>query len=265
MKLSNKALVLLNTITFAAMLFVNYASNAHVFSDTTVADVAHKYDSLFAPADYAFIIWGFIFMLCAAFVIYEWVLLKYDHAKYIQRTGLWFTISNIANALWVFCWINEWMAISMFLIFVLLCTLIQLTIELRLELDDVPVRIIFFVWWPISVYLGWIVAASVACVASYLVSNGGNGFGISHQAWTIIMIIIALLVYIFLNQKRNMREAASVGIWAFVAIAIRHWDTYTGIVLIAITAAVILFVLTGWHAYKNRYYSPVKKIQRGEW
>jgi len=247
------------------MLFVNYASNTNIFSDATVADVAHKHDSLFAPADYAFIIWGAIFLLCAAFVAYEWVLLKGNLAQYIQRTGLWFAISNIVNVLWVFCWINEWMAISMVLIFILLCTLIQLTIELRLELDDVPVRIIFFVWWPISVYLGWIIAASVACTASYLVSTGWNGFGIAPQTWAIIMIIVALLVYIFLNQKRNMREATGVGVWAFIAIAVRHWESHTEIVITAVAATIILSVLSGWHAYKNRYYSPVNKIRRGEW
>lgn len=265
MKVSNKALVLLNTITFLVMLFVNYTSNARLISDITVADVAHKYDSLFAPADYAFIIWGLIFLMCAAFVVYQWVLLKNDSAGYIQRTGLWFALSNIANALWVFCWINEWMAASMLVIFVLLCTLIQLTIELRLELDDVPVRAIVLVWWPIAVYLGWIVAATVACVASYLVSTGWDGFGLSAATWTIIMIIIALAVYLYLIKTRNLREAAAVGMWAFVAIAVRHWNEYGGIVATGLIAAAILFMLSGWHGYKNRYYSPANKIRRGEW
>lgn len=265
MKLSNKALVLLNTITFLAMLFVNYASNAGLFSATTVADTAHKYNSLFAPADYAFIIWGLIFLMCAGFVGYQWALVKNDATGYIQRTGLWFTLSNMANAFWVFCWINEWMAVSMLVIFVLLCTLIQLTIELRLELDDVPVRHIVFVWWPIAVYLGWIIAATVACVASYLVSTGWDGFGLDATTWTIIMILIALFVYIYLIKTRNLRESAGVGIWAFVAIAIRHWNDYTGIAATGLTAAVVLFVLISWHGYKNRYYSPANKIRRGEW
>lgn len=247
------------------MLWVNYASNAYKFSNTTVADVAHKYDSLFAPADYAFAIWAMIFLFGAAFVIYQWRLLQYDPAHYIQRTGIWFAISNITNAAWVLCWINEWMAISTLLIFILLCSLIQLTIELRLELDDVPVRIIVFVWWPISVYLGWIVAASVACTAAYLVSTGWNALNIAPQTWAIVMIIIALVLYILLNQQRNMREAAVVGIWAFVAIAVRHWGNYTGIVIAAITASLILVVVTGLHAYRGRYYSPITKIKRGEW
>ena len=58
----NKGLVLFNTITLAVMLFINYASNAGVFSEISVADISHKYDTLFAPAGYAFAIWSLIFL-----------------------------------------------------------------------------------------------------------------------------------------------------------------------------------------------------------
>lgn len=78
MKKGNLALVVVNTITFVLMLFVNYASNAHVFNDVNVGDISHKYNSLFAPANYAFIIWGVIFLLCAGFVVYQWILVKND-------------------------------------------------------------------------------------------------------------------------------------------------------------------------------------------
>lgn len=258
-------LVILNSITFLLMLFVNYASNAHVFGDVTVADISHRYDTLFTPADYAFIIWALIFLLCAGFVVYQWILLKNDAQQYVRRTGLWFIVSNIANALWVYCWVHEWLGLSVVLILLLLISLIILTINLRLALDDEPVRTIFFVWWPISFYLGWIIAATVACIAAYLVSINWNGFGIAPDIWAIIMIIIAFLLYIFLNEKRNMREAVTVGIWAFIAIAVRQWNLHKNIAITAIVVSVILFILIAIHGFKNRYYAPFAKIKRGEW
>jgi hypothetical protein len=265
MNIKKRSLVIANTVTFAVMLFINYASNAHVFAGATVADVAHKYDILFAPADYAFIIWAVIFLLCAGFIVYEWVLLKDDRKQYIQRTGIWFMISNIANALWIYCWVNEWLGSSVVVISILLISLIMLTINLRLELDDEPVLIIFFVWWPISFYLGWIMVATIACIASWLVSIQWNGFGILPDVWSIIMIVIAFLVYVFLNQARNMRETVTVGIWAFVAIAVHQWNMHKNIAIAAITAAVILFILIAIHGYKNHYYAPLAKIKRNEW
>ena len=258
-------LVVLNTLTFLLMLFVNYASNIKLLADETVADVAHKYDTLFAPADYAFTIWIVIYLLCAGFLIYQWVLLKDDSKHYIKRTGIWFTVRNIANALWCYCWVHASLGWCMLIILIQLFSLLILVVHLRLELDDEPVRTIFFVWWPICFYVGWIITATVACIASWLVYINWSGFGISANVWTIIMIIIACLIYIYLNQKRNMREAASVGIWAFIAIAIRQWDVHKNIALTAIIASAILFILIAIHGYKGRYYTPFAKLKRGEW
>lgn len=265
MKAGNTALVVINTITFILMLFANYASNTKLFADATVADISYKYDTVFAPAGYAFIIWSLIFLLGLGFVIHQLSLLKNDAKNYIQRTGLWFAISNLANAFWVYCWVNEWLGWSVILILILLFSLIKLTINLRLELDDEPVRTLLFVWWPISIYLGWIMVATIACIASWLVSINWNGFGIKPAIWCIVMIIVAGIIYVWLNQKRNLREAASVGIWAFVAIAVRQWNMHAGIAITAVIVSAILTALILLRGYKNRYYSPFAKIRRGEW
>ena len=258
-------LVLLNTISFLAVLFINYAASNKVLADITVGDVAHKYDTLFAPADYAFIIWIVIYLLCAAFVIYQWSLLNHDTKQYIKRTGIWFTVSNIANALWCYCWVHEWLGWSVIIILIQLLSLMILVVHLRLELDDEPVRTIFFVWWPICFYIGWIITATVACIASWLIYINWSGFGISADVWTIIMLIIACLIYVWLTQKRNMREAATVGVWAFIAIAIRQWNVHKDIALTAIIASAILLILISIHANKGKYYTPFAKLKRGEW
>lgn len=263
--MKNTAFVILNTITFVLMLFVNYASSTGIFVNTTVADIAHKYDTLFVPADYAFIIWSVIFLLCAGFVIHQWTLIKNDTKKYIQRTGLWFAISNISNTLWVYCWVHEWLGLSVILILTLLLSLIILVIKLRLELDDEPVRTILFVWWPIAIYTGWIMVATIACIASWLVYINWNGFNMAPDFWCMIMIIIASLLYVFLIRKRNLRESAGVGLWAFIAIAIRQWNEHKNIAITAIIVSAILFILIFQHGYKNRYYAPSAKIKRGEW
>ena len=263
---NSKGLVILNIVTLAVMLFANYAYNADIFSNATVGDVSHKYDTLFAPAGYAFSIWGLIFLLCIGFVGYQCVLLKKgDPKQLIRRTGLWFTISNVANTLWLYCWINEMLALSVILILLLLFCLCMLTVRLRLELDDEPVRTIFFVWWPVVIYLGWMMVASIACIAAWLVDTGWRGGEFGEVAWTILMVAVATILYLFLVRKRNMREAAIVGIWAFIAIAVRQWENHNNISIAAIIASVILLAATAIHAYKSRNYSPLAKLKRGEW
>ena len=256
------ALVLLNSITLALMLFINYASNSGVFSSVSVGDISHKYDTLYAPAGYAFAIWGVIFLLLIVFVVFHWTSLRNEaHIEYVQRTGGWFSISNIANALWIYCWLNEKLGWSVVVILVLLTSLIILTYKLRLELDDKPAKVILFVWWPIVVYLGWIMVATIACISAWLVSVGWNGGPLTQQSWTIIMILIATLLYLYLLKTRNLREAAAVGIWAFIAIAFRQWDANFSIALVALLCSVVLLIAISIHGYVNRKYSIVNKLK----
>ncbi|MEP7128601.1 MAG: hypothetical protein ABI729_07025 [Chitinophagales bacterium] len=266
MKRKSLILVIFNSITLLLMLFVNYGSNAGLFSERSVAEISHKFDTLFAPAGYAFIIWGFIFLMLITFTVYQWILLKKnDPDNYIQRTGMWLTVSNIANGFWVSLWTNELLGWSVVIILILLLSLIILILRLRLELDDEPVRTIFFVWWPITFYVGWIMVATIACISAWLVSVGWKAWGISESSWTIIMIIIASLFYILLVMKRNMREALLVGIWAFVAIAIRQWNTHSSIAGTAIAVSLVLFIAVSIHGFKNRNFGPGSKLKRGEW
>jgi hypothetical protein len=266
MKSTNKLLVVLNTISLIAMIFVNYGSNAGLFGTISIGEMSRRYENLFTPAGYAFSIWGILFLGVTAFVIYQWLLLKSgDPRNYISRTGPWLLISNLANSFWVVAWVHDQIGLSVLLILLLLISLIVLTYRLRLEMDDEPIRTVFFVWWPIVFYLGWIVAATVACIASWLISLGWRGGPLSEPVWTIVMIIIAALIYLTLISKRNMREAAMVGAWAFIAIAVKHWNDYNQIAITAAAAATLLVIAGGIHGYKNREYGIGKKIQRGEW
>lgn len=248
------------------MLFANFASNTGLFSSVTVGEISHKYDTLFAPAGYAFTIWGIIFLACIAFVIYQWRLLKLnDPRQIIYRTGGWFILSNIANGAWLFCWTNEMLGMSVLLIILLLSCLCMLTYRLRLEIDDEPLLTIFFIWWPIAIYLGWVIVATVACIAAWLVYVKWNAFGINPEIWTVFMIAIATILYLILIKRRNLREAALVGVWAFLAIAVRQRYDHSIIFITALVAAFILILSASVQAYQNRNYNVLVKIKKGAW
>ena len=68
-----------------------------------------------------------------------------------------------------------------------------------------------------------------------------KGFGISEEAWTIIMIAVgALIVSLTLYRLNNPFIGLSV-IWAFTGIIIKRQDDYRSIV---ITAAIALSIVT---------------------
>ncbi|MBS3808454.1 MAG: hypothetical protein KGY60_13195, partial [Bacteroidales bacterium] len=130
-------LLIINTLSLAFALLLNGLAGSGVFNGKTVADVSARYDTLITPAGYAFAIWGIIYLLLLLFVGYQWYAwLKNREDTSLKQTGWWLALGNIANGLWIVVWLNEYLALSVLLIFILLFSLIMLTLRLRLETWD---------------------------------------------------------------------------------------------------------------------------------
>jgi hypothetical protein len=258
-------LLVLNSISFLLALLLNYLTGTGALNNTSVGEISDRYFNLFTPAGYAFAIWGVIYLLLFAFIGYQWFAwLKKRDDEYINATGIWFIVSNIANGAWIIAWTSDRIGLSLFLIMLLLVSLVVLMFRLRLEIWDAPVRIIAFVWWPVCIYLGWIIVATMANLASYSVSLNSAGSFALQEGWVAVMIVFAAIVYSLLIYFRNMREAAIVGVWALVAIAVNHWNEAKIVAYAALIASALLLIYSGVHAYRNRETSPGKKIRRGE-
>ena len=275
--MKTKLLVLFNTLTLIFTVFFNYLSNTGFFGGKTIGEISAKYETLFVPAGYAFSIWGLIFLMLFAFVGFQWYVLykfkdtenDYDTSenqfiKTIHETGIWLIVANLCNTAWVYVWLNEYVALSVMIMFFLLLSLIQLTKNLRLEIWDAPVRIIAFVWWPIVIYLGWIMVASIANLSSYFISIGWQGEPLFASTWTVLMIIVASGLYLGLIATRNLRETALVGVWALIAIAYRQWEAEPMIAYTALGFGILIFLAVSFHGYMNVETFPFLKWKRGE-
>ncbi|MDX1462160.1 MAG: tryptophan-rich sensory protein [Marinirhabdus sp.] len=256
-----KTLQIANILGFLVTLYFNYASSTGVFNDTTQAEMSNAYQTLFTPAGYAFSIWGLIYLLLFGFVFYQsrslFVTVRDD--RFILKTGWWFVISCLANSLWCYLFVSDFVLASVFVIFILLFSLLKIVWNNRMELDDEPIPVILFLWWPFVIYSGWVTVACIANVSTYLVKIDWNGFGISPVLWTLFMIGIATSINLIITWKRNMREFALVGAWALVAIAMANWESDTPIQITALIAAGVLVVSSSVHAIKNHKTNPANK------
>lgn len=257
-----KLLQILNIIAFLAMVVINYAAASGALNGKTIASVSAEYENLFTPAGFAFSIWGVIYLGLLAFVIYQARDLFMNTARFpvTLKIGWWFIISCLANIFWIFAWVNDFLGLSVLIMAVLLFALIMIIIKTRMELDDEPLEVIAFLWWPFSLYSGWITVALIANMASWLTYKEWKGFGISEVSWAIIMILAAGLINFIITWTRNMREFALVGAWGLVAIAVANWNDQQTVVIVALAVAFCLFVSSSIHGYKNRAYSPWKKL-----
>lgn len=249
-----KTLSVANIIALIVTIFLNYLSNTGVINDNTMSSVSAAYQNMFTPAGYAFSIWGLIYVALIAFVIYHATIAfnGKEENNVVLNVGWWFVISCIANCLWIFAWLYNYTGLSVIIMIVLLISLVMIILKTRMELDHRPMKQIAFVWWPFSLYAGWITVALVANISAYLTKINWNGLGLSSIYWTVIMIVVSGIIYLVMTWQRNMREYALVGVWGIIAIAVSNWLTEPTIVYTAIGVGIILFLSSAIHAFKNR-------------
>ncbi len=253
-----KTLPLLNLLSVILVIAVNYASQAIRINETTIGEISNKYYNLFTPAGYAFAIWGLIFLALLAYGIFQ-VRRAYfttEKSEFIEQTGYWFISANVLNCAWVFAFTFDYTGLSVLIMLGILFSLIKVILNTNMERWHAPKTIIAFVWWPICIYSGWIAVATIANISAYLSKLGWEGGFLSEISWTIVMIIIAAALNIFMIFNRNMREFAAVGIWALSAIFIRHKDSLESIAYTALGASIVIFAIAAWHGFKNRKSNP---------
>lgn len=259
--MGKKTLAIANIIALIITIVINYLSNTGIFNESTMASVSEKYENLFTPAGYAFSIWGLIYLGLLGFIFYQSkVFIKngslendevYEEEETVYQIGWLFVASCVANCFWVLTWLYDYTGISVLVMVLLLLFLFRIIINTGMELQDASFKKIALVWWPFSIYTGWITVALIANVAAYLTKLGWEGFT-SEVTWTIAMICLAGAINLFMTWTRNMREYALAGAWGIFAIAVANWNGNQNIVLTAVVISILLLISSGLHAYKNR-------------
>jgi len=230
----------LNIAVLLGVLYVNYLANAQPINGLTTGEVSDMYPSLFTPAGLTFSIWGVIYLLLAAFVIFAAVK-RYTNDQTINTL---FFVTCICNMGWIFAWHHLLTGLSVAIMLAFLASLILIfrVLPVRDQREFWLVRV------PFSVYLAWICVATVANISAFLLDLGFNP---SFSEIITSLMIIALLVILFLIQKSRRNWAFTlVVIWALTGIIIaREWPSYMVIILTA--GAGILFSL--WATLRAKY------------
>jgi len=231
----------INAVAFALTVLVNgMAGSTTILGGKLTAQISDANPTLITPAGYVFSIWGVIYILLGIFVVFQ-ALPSQTGKDYQGKIGWLFVLSSLLNIVWLFLWQFEYLSLSVVLMFLLLATLIAIYLRLNIGKSTVPLREKLAVHVPFSVYLGWITIASIANVAVTLVSIGWDGFGISQETWTALIIVIALLITLLVIATRKDIVYGLVIIWALVGIAVKQSGN-SNIVMIAETSATIVAI-----------------------
>jgi hypothetical protein len=227
---------IINVVAFALMVLMNYLANALPLNNKTTGQLSDQYPNLFVPAGVTFSIWGVIYLMLLGFCLIQFR----DQNKGIVFSIEWaFAISCLLNALWIVAWHYEQLPLSLLVMLGLLAILILINISLR----TAPTGLIKAAF---GIYLGWICIATIANVTALLVNYNWGGWGVSHETWTIIMILAGAIISILAITRFQNPFIGLAVVWAFIGIILKRQEDIQSIVIVALIGIVMVAVVTGW-------------------
>ena len=237
--MKTNTLKILNTVALGTVLTVNYLANALPINGIKSNVPSDKNYNEFAPAGITFAIWGVIYTLLIAVIIWQFIGKNRAKDEAIGKISTLFILNCVFNAGWLFLWHYELLPISIIVMIGILFTLVRLNTVISHNLaPETPTRALLKAGF--GVYLGWICVATIANVTTWLVSIKWSAFGLSPTFWTGGLIGIGALIVAFTTWRlRNMFIGLAV-LWAFLGIIIRQnqlHDAFTPISWAALTWA----------------------------
>lgn len=218
-------LSIMNFIGFLGTIVINALANILPINNNTTGGLSDQYPNLFVPAGFTFSIWGVIYVLLGIFVIYHFIMaIKKDVSQNssIERIGVLFFITCLANVGWIFAWHYEILPLSLILMLILLGCLVMIYLRLNIGKSDVTKNEKYLVHVPFSVYLGWITVATIANITALLVDMNWGAFGLGEQFWAVAVIVVALAITLAMLFSRRDVFYGIVVDWALFGILMKR-------------------------------------------
>ncbi|MDJ0716996.1 MAG: tryptophan-rich sensory protein [Prochloraceae cyanobacterium] len=238
-----------NIVAILAAFGTNVAANIKPINGLNIGEISNTLfkDVLITPANYAFAIWGVIYLGLFSFAIYQ-VLPSQRENSNLHKMGYLLVASSVAQIVWVFCFLSRSFLLSLLAMLAILLPLILIYLRLEIGKKRMSRQDKWFVQIPITIYLAWISVATITNVAIALYDLGWNGWGISPQIWSAIALLLAGAVGATISLVRVDIAFVSVFVWALVAIALRHLDkpiisTTAGLLAIVLPLLLVLSLL----------------------
>ena len=240
---------ILVALTYLVMVATNVAANALPLNGRGTGEISEAYSNLFTPAGVTFSIWGVIYLLLGAHVLYQLGLFR-DRpdtpadVALLNRVGLLFALSSLTNTAWIFAWHYDLIPLSAVLlitIFVLLALIV--TTVRRANLTG---QRRWFIGVPFSVYFGWSTVAVVANITVLLVYLKWDGFGIADSTWAVAIILVAMAIGTATMLRNRDVAYGLVLIWAYIGILIRQTSELASqypMIIAAVVASLLVYLV----------------------
>jgi hypothetical protein len=228
-------------LALVATVALNALANILPLNNQTTGDIANRYPVRFIPANYVFSIWSLIYIGLIAYAVYQ-ALPGQRTNKRLQHTGWLFVLTCVFNSAWLVLWHYEFFILTIPVMIALFATLFAIYVALRRGGDPPSAVERLVVFGTFSVYLGWITVATITNIVTVLYQQGWNGWGISAEAWTVVLLVVGVgIAALFTRNKPDVAYVA-VLLWAFAGIAVKQSDAPV-VVIAAVVATLAIAAL----------------------
>ena len=215
---------LVAALTFFLALLLNGLANLLPINGLSTGVISDTYENYFAPAGFTFSIWAVIYSLLAGYVIWRLKNLSSSednpNNRFLYRVDVAFSVSSLANALWILSWHYLSFYLSFGLMVVILVSLAYINLQFKKDqhISTIPFR----------VYFGWIIVATVANITTMMVADSNsftwlwNGGEVSEQLLTIIILLITILLGNVIIFRQKDPFVGGVILWSLIGIFARH-------------------------------------------
>lgn len=245
---------LLKIVTLLVVPVAIFGGDFFATTELSVGEISDRYfgDVLIIPAGYAFSIWGLIYLGVLALAVVQ-ALPQQGGSRHLAAARLPLIANMGCNFAWIVAWQSLQFEVATVILLAQLATGIWLYCALGIPDEPAESRLMRWVRWPISVYVGWLTLATVLGISSLLAYWEWGAWGLSNATWAAIMAVVSAAVGLFVTLQWRDPVYAAVFVWAFVAVALRP-DQAGGVAVTAsVLAVVFVVVIVGWVFLRDRW------------
>jgi len=227
--------------------------------------ISDMYITLITPSGATFSIWSVIYLLLIASVI---IMIVKKEDSYYQKA-----IDKITRLFWISCILNiAWIiSFSYVLVEVSVIWIVAFVVVLSLickELLSIHEEKRWLLPVSFGLYTGWLFIATVVNISAALVKLEWKGFGIPVETLSIITLLIAIVLALFVLIKNQNPIFPLPLAWAFFGIYQNlkspegFMGKYKGLETVAIIGMFVFILMALFQFYRNHFkLLPIKKVE----
>lgn len=213
---------------------------------TPVGDISDKFFTSVTAAGYAFAIWALIYSTCLAYGVYQALPAQRDN-ELLRRIGWWTASAFLGNSVWIPAFQLEQFWLSVLIIGWIMVSLAGVLREFIRYGRELPKAQTWLTVVPLSIFAGWITAATVLNVSVALKADGLGANLLSASSWgTLMTLVVGVLgSYVTFKSRGNWGYGLTL-VWALVAIIVAQAPSSLSVAIGSSVAIVAILVSLGW-------------------